>query len=235
MGHQCLRQITLFSQLLSWMRPSRLLLEPMIQVGYELVTIGAECLKYMTSLSDPSIRAMAGGNKALYDPLLGAVTRALVLEGKIWLAVSNGRIVGVLGGFGPGTFLWATEEQRTLGFDSVYASLSEETKNWWQNIYGPKIKEFMDNALGKTANLDGWMIPLVAVDPPFQCRGIATAMFKEMTSEAIQDKAVMVVGADSDLNVRIYESFGFILKGKTILASSVQGESYPLFALKKIP
>ncbi|KAK0238334.1 hypothetical protein EDD85DRAFT_950554 [Armillaria nabsnona] len=115
--------------------------------------------------SNPSIRAMA------------------VLEGKIWLAVSNCRIVGVLGCFGPGKFLWATEEQRALGFDSVYASLSEETKDWWQNIYGPKIKDFMDNALGKAANLDGWMIPLLAVDPPYQRRGIATAMFKEMTSQ----------------------------------------------------
>lgn len=87
------------------MRPLRLLLEPMIPVGYKLVTIDAECLRCMTSLSDPSIRAMAGGNKAIHDPLLRAVTRALVLEGKIWLAVSNGRIVGVLGGFGPGKFL----------------------------------------------------------------------------------------------------------------------------------
>ncbi|PBK66801.1 hypothetical protein ARMSODRAFT_1005896 [Armillaria solidipes] len=89
-----------------------------------------------------------------------------------------------------------SEEQRALRFDSVYASLSEETK------YGLKIKEFMNNALGKTA---------------------------------IQDKGVMVVGADSDLKVRIYESFGFKLKGRTVLASSVKGESYPLFVLKKIP
>ncbi len=65
------------------MRPLRLLLEPMIPVGYKLVTIGAECLGCMTSLSDPSIRAMAGGNKAIHDPLLRAVTRVLVLEGKI--------------------------------------------------------------------------------------------------------------------------------------------------------
>ncbi|SJL17525.1 uncharacterized protein ARMOST_21077 [Armillaria ostoyae] len=61
--------------------------------------------------------AMAGGSKALYDPLLRAVTRALVLEGKIWLTVSNGRIVGVLGGFGPGKFLWATS---IYIFKSVY-------------------------------------------------------------------------------------------------------------------
>lgn len=62
----------------------------------------------------------------------------------------------------------------------------------------------------------------------------------------------MVVDADSDLSVsgtilsvearardkylqvRIYESFGFKVKGRTVLASSVKGESYPLFALKKI-
>ncbi len=76
-------------------------------VCHELMIIGAGCL-YIASFSDPSIRAMSGGNKALYDPFFRAVTRALVLEGKIWLAVSNGRIVGVLGGFGPGKFLWAT-------------------------------------------------------------------------------------------------------------------------------
>lgn len=185
--------------------------------------------------ANPSIRAMSGGNKALYDPFFRAVTRALVLEGKIWLAVSNGRIVGVLGGFGPGKFLWATEAQRALGFDDVYARLSEETKDWWENIYGPQIKEFMDGALGKTANLDGWVTPLLAVDPPYQQRGIGAAMFNEMTSQAIQDKAIMVVGADSDLNAHIYETFGFKVKGQTVLASSVKGENYPLFALKKIP
>ncbi|KAG7443402.1 uncharacterized protein BT62DRAFT_1078480 [Guyanagaster necrorhizus] len=185
--------------------------------------------------TNPTIRAMTGGNKALYDPFLRAVTRALLLEGKVWLAASDGRILGVLGGFGPGTFLWATEEQRALGFNNAYARLTEETKYWWQNIYGPQIKEFMDNALGATANLDGWMTPLLAVDPPYQRRGIATAMFKEMTQQAIQDKAIMIVGADSDLNVGIYESFGFELKGRTVLPSSVKGESQPLFALKKIP
>ncbi|KAK0184190.1 hypothetical protein F5146DRAFT_1145594 [Armillaria mellea] len=121
---------------------------------------------------------MSGGNKDLYGPFFRAVTRALVLEGKVWLAVSNDRIVGVLGGFGPGKFLWATEAQRALGFDNVYARLLEETTNWWQNIYGPQVKELMDNALGETANLDGWMTPLLAVDPPYQQRGIATAMFK---------------------------------------------------------
>ncbi|KAK0468671.1 hypothetical protein IW261DRAFT_1517781 [Armillaria novae-zelandiae] len=185
--------------------------------------------------TNPSIRAMSGGNRSLYDPFFRAVTRALALKGRIWLAISNGMIVGVLGGFGPGKFLWAMEEQCALGFENVYARLLEETKDWWQNIYGPQIKEFMDNALGETANLNRWMTPLLAVDPPYQRLGIATAMFKEMTKEAIQDKAVMVVGADSDLNVRIYESFGFELKGQTILASSVKGESYLLFALKKTP
>ncbi len=63
----------------------------------------------------------------------------------------------------------------------------------------------MDNALGKTvcaslsepltylideylkANLDGWMIPLLAVDPPYQRRGIAMAMFKEMTSQVARN------------------------------------------------
>ncbi|KAK0212023.1 hypothetical protein IW262DRAFT_1467443 [Armillaria fumosa] len=147
------------------------------------------------------------------------------------------RIVGVLGGFEPGKFLWATEAQRVLGFDEVYAHLSEETKDWWQNIYGPQIKEFMDGALGKTlkANIDGWMTPLLAVDPPYQQRGIATAMFKGMTSQAIQGKAIMVVGADRDLNAHIYETFGFQIKGQTVIASSVKGKSYLLFGLKKIP
>ncbi|PBK91839.1 hypothetical protein ARMGADRAFT_1166037 [Armillaria gallica] len=178
--------------------------------------------------SNPSIRAMAGGNKALYDPLLRAVTRALVLEGKIWLAVSNGRIVGVLGGFGPGKFLSTS----IYIFKPIYRIFKKQ-KIGGRNIYGPKIKEFMGNALRKTANLDGWMIPLLAVDLPCQRRGIATAMFEKMTIQAIQDKAVIVVGADSDLNVRIYESFGFKVKGRTVLASSVKGESYPLFALQK--
>ncbi|KAK0457296.1 uncharacterized protein EV420DRAFT_1765032 [Desarmillaria tabescens] len=183
--------------------------------------------------TNPSIRAMAGGNKALYDHFFRAVTRALVLEGKIWLATSDGKIVGVLGGFGPGSFLWATsiycfipsEEQRALRFDDVYARLTEETQYWWQNIYEPRIKEFMDNALGKTAKLKDWMISLLAVDPPYQRRGIATAMLKHMTSQAIQDNAIMVVGADINLNVRIYESFGFELKGKAVLASSVRGKA----------
>ncbi|KAK0493627.1 hypothetical protein EDD18DRAFT_1464782 [Armillaria luteobubalina] len=189
--------------------------------------------------ANPSIRAMSGGNKAIYGLFFRAVTRALVLEGKIWLAVSDSRIVGVLGGFGPGKFLWATQAQRALGFDDAYARLSEETRDWWQNIYGPQIKEFMDGALEETpefkASLDGWMTPFLAVNPPYQRRGIATAMFKGMTSQAIHDKAIMVVSADNDLNAHIYETFGFQLKGQTVMASSVRVESYPLFALKKTP
>ncbi len=33
------------------------------------------------------------------------------------------------------------------------------------------------------ANLDGWVTPLLAVDPPYQQRGIGAAMFNEMTSQ----------------------------------------------------
>ncbi|KAG7443477.1 uncharacterized protein BT62DRAFT_1078539 [Guyanagaster necrorhizus] len=91
--------------------------------------------------TNPTIRAMTGGNKTLYDPFLRSVNRELLLEGKVWLAVSE-------------------------GFNNAYARLTEETKYWWQNIYGPQIKEFMDNALGETADLDGWMTPLLADDPP---------------------------------------------------------------------
>lgn len=50
---------------------------------------------------------------------------------------------------------------------TVCASLSEP------------LTYFIDEYL-KT-NLDGWMIPLLAVDLPYQRRGIATAMFEEMT------------------------------------------------------
>ncbi|KAK0464026.1 hypothetical protein IW261DRAFT_135930 [Armillaria novae-zelandiae] len=129
--------------------------------------------------ANPSICATSGGNKAIYGLFFRPVTRALVLEGKIWLAVSSGRIVGVLGGFGPGKFLWATEAQGALGFDDAYARLSEETKDWWQSIYGPQIKEFMDGALGETANLDGWMTPLLASIHPTNDAELGRPCLKE--------------------------------------------------------
>ncbi|KAK0474308.1 hypothetical protein EDD18DRAFT_1116739 [Armillaria luteobubalina] len=118
-----------------------------------------------------------------------AVTRALLLEGKIWPEVLNGRIVGVLEVFGPGKFLWATK--RSTPWDSMMPLLACRRK---QKIGG---RTFMDRRSGKNlwmehweklqvlyCKLEGWMTPLLAVDPPYQQHGIATATFKGMTGQS---------------------------------------------------
>lgn len=66
-----------------------------------------------------------------------------------------------------------------------------------QRIYGQRSREDCCASLSEPltylideylkANLDGWMILLLAVDPPYQRRGIATAMFKKMTSQVARN------------------------------------------------
>ncbi|KAK0485556.1 hypothetical protein EDD18DRAFT_1111503 [Armillaria luteobubalina] len=130
-------------------------------------------------------------NRVIYGPFFEAVTRALLLEGKIWPEVLNGRIVGVLEVFGPGKFLWATK--RSTPWDSMMPLLACRRK---QKIGG---RTFMDRRSGKNlwmehweklqvlyfkGKLEGWMTPLLAVDPPYQQHGIATATFKRMTGQS---------------------------------------------------
>ncbi|KAJ6629286.1 hypothetical protein B0H10DRAFT_1359576 [Mycena sp. CBHHK59/15] len=80
---------------------------------------------------------MVGDDDSLKDPVFRAMIRAGELDGEVYLATEIGsmKVVGVAVWFPPGKSLFATEEQRALGFDEFFEKLSPEIKKFLER-YG---------------------------------------------------------------------------------------------------
>ncbi|GAW03169.1 hypothetical protein LENED_004870 [Lentinula edodes] len=57
--------------------------------------------------------------------------------------------------FGPGNVLYATEEQRALGFTKFFCQIAPEYQQWIIEDFGPKTRQFKSRVLGPTSAIAG--------------------------------------------------------------------------------
>ncbi|KAK0485628.1 hypothetical protein IW261DRAFT_1415594 [Armillaria novae-zelandiae] len=95
-------------------------------------------------------------NRVIYGSFFGAVTRALLLEGKIWPEVLNGRIVGVLKVFGPGNKWSAPWDSmmplltcRRIQKISGRTFMDHRSKNFLMELW-EKLQAIQDKIQGQT-------------------------------------------------------------------------------------
>ncbi|KAJ7352499.1 hypothetical protein DFH08DRAFT_859145 [Mycena albidolilacea] len=179
--------------------------------------------------------SMVGGNESLKTLIWSAMIRAGLLAGEVYFAIDNSskKVVGVAVWFPPGKSLFDSEEQRALGFDDFMQKLTPETQDFWANSYVPEVENFLAEVIGPNGTRDSQYLSLLATDPAFQKKGIATTLLKTVHAKFAESDAPLMFAhcAANEKNARFYESCGYTVRGKMFLEAPTGG--YPVIVLTK--
>jgi len=81
------------------------------------------------------------------------------------------------------------------------------------------VTEFLAGLLGASGLDDSWYLNLIATDPDFQRRGIATTLLNTVVETLAGTNATIALCAANETNAAIYESRGFIRQGETVVVA----------------
>ncbi|EPS99788.1 hypothetical protein FOMPIDRAFT_87425 [Fomitopsis schrenkii] len=176
---------------------------------------------------DPAAISMCGGNRSLIGPMARAMIRAATLGGEIYAASKAARIVGYAVWMPPGQELLSTPEQRRLGWDEWFTTVSEEGRDWFTKVYPKEVSAFMNGIFGATGKLESWYLNVIMVRPEHQGQGIATQFIDIVREKASQQGKMMSLSTDNPANVPIYKALRFDLRGEKMIPSP--WGDWPLF------
>ncbi|KAA1476445.1 hypothetical protein DENSPDRAFT_843409 [Dentipellis sp. KUC8613] len=157
---------------------------------------------------DDALRTFVGGNSDLEDIFFRSMLRGAALEGAFYIAnegADSSEVLSVGIAFPPGVACWGSEEQRKLGYNEFWKSLSPETKEWWaefQKDMGQRLNEIFGPKLNKQ-----WVISLIGTDPVHQNKGLATSIIKAVCDRA--GETMVGLSTQTEANAIWYESLGF--------------------------
>ncbi|KAF8998413.1 hypothetical protein BDQ17DRAFT_1411096 [Cyathus striatus] len=180
---------------------------------------------FITTLKNPThipTDACTGGVPQLKCDFFNLSVRAGALEGLI-LVLKEGerdeRFVAAAVSFGPGVLFMSSEEQRALGYENFFESLSESTKTWWNETYGPLSTKLLEEAIGLKGALDAWVPVLIATIPEYQQKGYGTALVKHICRVAADDKTCVSLASTEDVTSVFYKDLGFKVEGRVDIPS----------------
>ncbi|KAA1472969.1 hypothetical protein DENSPDRAFT_214842 [Dentipellis sp. KUC8613] len=168
---------------------------------------------------DKSLRALVGDDASLREPFFLLMVNACNADGLVYLAFSKSeRIVGLGLWVAPGQDLFGTAEKRqATGFNDFWGRLSPEAQKWWNEDYTGGVTKFITEKLrttGKTKSESFWC-SVIATDPDFQRRGIATANCQALYERAIAASTQIALCATNERNIKTYVGMGLTLRGRT--------------------
>jgi ribosomal protein S18 acetylase RimI-like enzyme len=164
--------------------------------------------------------SLVGGHTDLLKPQAVAMIRAGALSGEFYVAqASTGEVVGFTLWMPPGQEMFATAEQRALGFNEFMASLSDSAKEYFRTTYLAEFPTFVNSVLGPTGKIDSWWLNMAMVRPEYQRLGIATSLINIVRSKAIAAREPIAFSTTNDANVPVYTSMGFAHLAKKIMPS----------------
>ncbi|KAJ3872806.1 hypothetical protein F5051DRAFT_420622 [Lentinula edodes] len=130
----------------------------------------------------------------------------------------------------PGQSLWATKEQREVGFDQLSAAISPDTRIFWGEVkqVGDTLKAEHGLSLMPT---DTFYVNMLVTDRHFQNRGFGTAVMKAVLAFAAKDGRGWDVGliTQSPENRDWYVSLGFKNVGSCKISAEPYGDSVTMF------
>ncbi|KAJ6570245.1 hypothetical protein DFH09DRAFT_425465 [Mycena vulgaris] len=186
-------------------------------------------------IAELATNSMVGGDESLKDPILRTMILAGELAGEVYLATdtTTDRVVALAVWFPPGKSLFDSEEQRALGFDDFMKKLSPDTKAFWDTVFVPVVDKFLAEIVGPNGTRDSQYLDLLATDPLYQKKGIATILLKMVHDRFPDDnmRPLFAHCATNESNARYYESCGYSVEGKMYLEAPTGG--YPIIVLTK--
>ncbi|KAI0067422.1 hypothetical protein BV25DRAFT_1819748 [Artomyces pyxidatus] len=164
---------------------------------------------------DIMTKIFTGDDSTLSDPLWRSMIRAGIHSGVLYVASDGADEIHSFGvWFGPGQTLYATPEQRALGFTDFLQQLSAEHRDWFLNDFSRKVRDFKLRALGENTERDSWYGNLIATDPNYQGRGLASAIIETICKRAAENRDVVALGTQTERNAVFYRNLGFIEHGR---------------------
>ncbi|THU78140.1 hypothetical protein K435DRAFT_769655 [Dendrothele bispora CBS 962.96] len=166
---------------------------------------------------DIATKVFTGGDMSLSEDMWRSMVRAGFHSGAVYVASGSPDFTEILSvgvWFGPGQVLYATEEQRALGFTEFFAKVAPEYQKWITQDFSPKVREFKIKVLGPTLERDSWYGNLMATDPKHQKKGLASAILKTICKRAKNEGKMVVLGTQTEENATFYRNFGFHEVGK---------------------
>ncbi|THU95090.1 hypothetical protein K435DRAFT_756080 [Dendrothele bispora CBS 962.96] len=169
---------------------------------------------------DPFMRVMIGGNWALLPDLGRAMLRATLLEGMVYgVKDENDKVVAFGLWFSPETGLFASPEQRALGFDEFFGKLDHETQHWFSNTYPEATRKYGEALFTDEERLRRWWCFNIVTSPDHQNHGYATAIIDHSYCKAVNAGGFIGLATSQTVNVQKYLSMGLHERGKYTVPS----------------
>ncbi|KAI0318450.1 acyl-CoA N-acyltransferase [Amylostereum chailletii] len=164
--------------------------------------------------TDQFTLSCVGGDKSqIFAFERATAAAAAAIAGKIWVAsYGDTDYASVALWFVPGRDLLDTPDQGEAGFNDLFESFSPELAKWWMEYFLPKYNVDTTKALGEGVKVAAWNLQLIGTVPKYQCKGLASALVKAVSSRAKAEGEMVTVETEEQWNVPIYESWEFAQK-----------------------
>ncbi|KAF5353568.1 hypothetical protein D9757_013709 [Collybiopsis confluens] len=160
-------------------------------------------------------------------------------EGDVWPAP----IISIGLCWEPGKALWATKEQRALGFDDLFSAISSETRAFWGEVkkIGDSLKaeHGLSSAPPKLTGclkiaMDTFYVNMMLTDRHFRGRGYGSAIMRAIIDHAAQEGRKWSVGlmTQSAENRDWYASLGFKEVASSRIPAAPYGDFIPIYAFE---
>ncbi|KAI0786589.1 hypothetical protein C8Q75DRAFT_808124 [Abortiporus biennis] len=143
---------------------------------------------------------------------------------------SCGKAVGGAMWFGPGGTVYSSPKTRQYFIDTLLSKVSDETRKWWLETFGPTVSRITKQALPPNGNVDAWHLLLIGVLPEYRRRGIATSLIETVEHKA--HGSFLSVTAAENYTAEFYQGLDFEIGGQDEIWTPA-GPHIPVFALKK--
>ncbi|OBZ73322.1 hypothetical protein A0H81_06837 [Grifola frondosa] len=203
------------------MVPSNLTIQELSNPTEEFVEEAAKLFSILM-VADPAAIALTGGNIGLIPTMARAMIKpAALLAGDVYTATDeNGVLIGFTIWIRPGEVLFATEEQRAMGFYGFLDKLSDEGKVYYPQVLGKDFPKFIDESVGvPSTEMASYWCYFAMVRADYQGKGVAKALFGLAYEKAKKNGDMMALATTNVRNVAIYEKIGMKVKGHTVMPS----------------
>ncbi|KAF4616674.1 hypothetical protein D9613_008620 [Agrocybe pediades] len=173
---------------------------------------------------DPFTSILLGGHLELAHAELLANVRAALIGGQVHVITvgpSAQDIIGVAVWYPPGSSVFASEEERSVGWNQFLETVPLWLKNWWMDYFIPTVSQLSARALGPQYSLNAWHLHLFGVMKKHHRKGYGKAVFRFAEERVSAACKPIMVETTTEVDVEIYTKLGFRTVGKTGITSPI--------------
>ncbi|EJU05174.1 hypothetical protein DACRYDRAFT_13281 [Dacryopinax primogenitus] len=186
---------------------------------------------------DPHVSAISGGqlsNLPLYEKLTSCFVNAGCVEGLVWIAELEGKMVGASIWWPPGVEFMSSEKQREVAkWDEYLVMLEPGLAEWIMSSFIPEGGAFCAQSFGGATVLnDAWGLQILCVVPSHQRQGIGRALFEIGARKALASGERLVWETANPNGPAMYKSWGAEIRGEEEFESKYEDKKYMFWCME---